>query len=137
MIIYGIFFIQQRFFTIQNRHLTKHVAPENTIVFCCLLQGIIIIYFFIARFFRKEKKNGKSNRLNSKTIRFDQKKWNNNLVLHYLISKWIFFLITFRRHQDLQILNSPKSLILRTKKFLGNDGRIQKWLKRLVFCRKV
>ena len=96
------------------------------------------IYFFIARFFRKEKKkSGKSKRLNSKTIRFDQKKWKDNLVLHYLISKWIFFLITFRRHQDLQILISPKSLILQTKKFLENDGRIQKWLKRLGFCRKV
>ena len=93
--------------------------------------------FFIARFFRSEKKPGKSSRLNSKIIRFDQKKWKDNLVLHYLISKWIFFLITFRRHQDLQILISPKSLILQTKKFLENDGRIQKWLKRLGFCRKV
>ena len=96
------------------------------------------IYFFITRFFRKEKKKrSKIERLNIKTIRFDKKKWKDNLVLHYLISKWIFFLITFRRHQDLQILISPKSLILQTKKFLENDAWIQKRLKRLGFCRKV
>ena len=82
-------------------------------------------------------KNRNGERSNIKTIRFDKKKWKDHLVLHYLISKWIFFLITFRRHQDLQILISPKSLILQTKKFLQNDARIQKRLKRLGFCRKV
>ena len=97
-----------------------------------------LIYFFIARFFRKEKKKRpKIERLNIKTIRFDKKKWKDHLVLHYLISKWIFFLITFRRHQDLQIFISPKSLILQRKKTLPNDARIQKRLKRLGFCRKV
>ena len=98
---------------------------------------LTIIYFFIARFFQTKKKRSKIERLKFKTIRFDKKKWKDNLVLHYLISKWIFFLITFRRHQDLQILISPKSLILQTKKFLQNDARIQKRLKRLGFCRKV
>ena len=92
---------------------------------------------FYNQVFSQGKKKLKSNRLNIKTIRFDKKKWKDNLVLHYLISKWIFFLITFRRHQDLQILISPKSLILQTKKFLQNDARIQKRLKRLDFCRKV
>ena len=95
------------------------------------------IYFFLTQSCGKRNRKSKIDRLNSKTIRFDQKKWKDNLVLHYLISKWIFFLITFRRHQDLQILISPKSLILQTKKFLENDARIQKWLKRLGFCRKV
>ena len=92
---------------------------------------------FYSPIFSAGKKKDENQRLNSKTIRFDQKKWKDNLVLHYLISKWIFFLITFRRHQDLQILISPKSLILQTKKFLENDARIQKWLKRLGFCRNV
>ena len=96
---------------------------------------VSIFPFFLRR--KKQKERSKIERLNIKTIRFDKKKWKDNLVLHYLISKWIFFLITFRRHQDLQILISPKSLILQTKKFLQNDARIQKRLKRLGFCRKV
>ena len=83
------------------------------------------------------KKKIENRTLKFKTIRFDKKKWKDHLVLHYLISKWIFFLITFRRHQELQILISPKSLFLQTKKFLQNDARIQKRLKRLGFCRKV
>ena len=96
----------------------------------CILQTHLL---FIARFFRKEKKRLKIEGLNIKTIRFDKKKWKDNLVLHYLIIKWICFLITFRRHQDLQISISLKSLILQTKKFLQNDARIQKRLKVLAF----
>ena len=39
---------------------------------------------------REKKKNIENRTLKFKTIRFDQKKWKDNLVLHYLISKWIF-----------------------------------------------
>eukprot|EP00493_Phyllostaurus_siculus_P020300 UN20625 len=52
-----------------------------------LKKRLLTIYFFIARFFQLEKKKRKNKRLNSKTIRFDQKKCKDNLVLHYLISK--------------------------------------------------
>ena len=103
----------------------------------CNLDNWFYLLFYNQIFSQGKKEDKKSNRINIKTIRFDKKKWKDNLVLHYLISKWIFFLITFRRHQDLQILISPKSLILQRKKFLQNDARIQRRLKRLGFCRKI
>ena len=82
---------------------------------------------------RENEIESKIGRLNLKTIRCDKKKWKDKVVLHYLISKWIFFLITFRRHQNLQILISPKSLILQNKeiswKWCSNSEMIEKtWL---------
>ena len=84
---------------------TLHTAPEKLYYLNQIMLYIAIHQFvnllFYCPVFSDGKKSGKSNRLNIKTIRFHQKKWKDNLVLHYLISKWIFFLITFRRHQDL------------------------------------
>ena len=44
------------------------------------------LLFYNPIFSQGKKKDG-NQRLNSKTIRFDQKKWKDNLVLYYLISK--------------------------------------------------
>ena len=82
----------------------------------------------------RKKKDQKSKRLNSKTIRFDKKKWKHKVVLHNLINQWIFFLINLWRHQDLQKNISPKSLILQKEEishlFLENAARMLNYLKK-------
>ena len=45
------------------------------------------LLFYSPIFSAGKKKKTKVSALNSKTIRFDQKKWKDNLVLHYLISE--------------------------------------------------
>ncbi len=121
--------------TVNNSHWVSYTFVEkpSSFQFLCISEEIcgVDIFFFITEFFCQRKK---IKRLNSKTIRFDKKKWKNKVVLHYLINQRIFFLINFWRHQDLQKNISPKSLILQKEEishlFLENATRMLNYLKK-------
>ena len=82
---------------------------------------------------RKNRKTIKNHPLRINLLHFKSNSFSKHLFLLWLISKWTFFLITFRHNQNLQMLISPKSLILEKReiswKWWSNSELFEKtWL---------